>query len=307
MHLTHDLHDVYGQKIAAQGCEISARVLRDIIKQGALLPRKTIPVVKTPLFKDFKKALRDHRYHHVFTQPETKKKLLRTFSRLKFTDPILLELLHMKRRLPDTYHHVLMMSALVIKTILDIKNTRLDPLLAAYLCLTHDLGKTRIPKTILNKKEELTLAEYRTIQTHPLIGYVLLNYYWGWQGKKYCRTALDHHEKLDGSGYPRGIKKIDSYSKLIAPVDIYDALISKRPYRKLSYNGRLAMDILLEDAQRGKLHKPSVYQLVNCIREQKVGSVAEMRVSQKRRTLPPIGNHYGKIKKTKARRLLRSD
>jgi len=74
-----------------------------------------------------------------------------------------------------------------------------------------------------------------------------------------------------------------------------------------SYNGRLAIDILLEDAKNKKLNIDCVYLLINCIRERKVKSLAEIKVSQKRRTAAPAHNLYGKIKKKKARRLLRKD
>jgi HD-GYP domain-containing protein (c-di-GMP phosphodiesterase class II) len=307
MKLEQDLYDIYGHTIAPLGSEITPQLIRGLIQQGSHLPKKFISVVKTPLLGDFKKALRDRRYHRLFLRPEIHKEILGTFSKLAFTEPILLELRQMKRELPETYHHVLTMAALVIKMIKDVKMSRYDPVLAAHLCLTHDIGKTRVPVNILNKKSELTAEQYRMIQTHPLLGFLLLAYYCGWRGREYYQTAHDHHEKLDGSGYPRGVRRIDRYSRLIAPVDIYDALISKRPYRKLSYNGRLAIDILLEDAAKGELEKESVYLLINCMREKKVRKLAEIRVSRKRRTEAPVGNHYGQIKKAKARRLLKSD
>ncbi len=214
----------------------------------------------------------------------------------------------MKAHLPETYHHVLTMAALVIKMIKDMKKSGYDPRLAASLCLTHDIGKTRIPKDILQKKGRLTEDQFRIIKTHPLIGFLLMSYYRGWEGRQHYETAFEHHEKLDGSGYPRGIKRVDRYAQLIAPVDIYDALISKRPYRKISYNGRLAIDILLEDARRKRLNRETVYLLINCMREHKAPSISKINVSEKRRTVAPSGNYYGNFqKRKKARRLLRSD
>ncbi len=307
MRLTHDLHDIYGRKIAEKDYEITPSVIRALIKQGTHLPKKLISIGTTFILQDFKAALKDPRYHALFTQDGTRSTLVNVFSRVKLTEPLILELGHMKAQLPEGYHHVLTMAALTIKMIKDIKKTRYDPLLAASLCLTHDIGKMRIPKRILNKKSALSVEQYRIIQTHPLIGYLLLCYYVGWEGKQYCETAFEHHEKLDGSGYPRGIKKIDRYAQLIAPVDIYDALISKRPYRKMSYNGRLALDILIEDAKKKKLSLEHVYLLINAIRARKVKSLKQLNVSEKRRTAAPTGNSYGKIKKAKARRLLRSD
>jgi len=307
MKLNHDLYDVYGQKIAAQGCEINRRLVRQLIEKGAHLPRKLISVANTPVLKDFNKALQDRRYRKVFQPLKTQRRIFKTFVRLKLTEPVILELRKMKYSLYDAYHHVLVMAALVIKMIQDIKKSNYDPLLAAHLCLTHDIGKTRISKSVLNKKSELTLEEYQMIKTHPFIGFLLLSYYCGWEGKQYCETAFEHHEKLDGSGYPRGIKRIDRYAQLIAPVDIYDALISRRPYRQISYGSRLAIDILLEDAKKGKLNKQNVYLLINCMRDKKVRSLSETRVSRKRRNAPPPHNIYGKIRRKKARRLLRKD
>jgi len=65
-----------------------------------------------------------------------------------------------------------------------------------------------------------------------LIGYVLLHYYFGKDHKQYDFSSFQHHERLDGSGYPLGIKRLNKYSHLIGIVDILDALISERPYRK---------------------------------------------------------------------------
>jgi len=225
MKLKDDLYDVYRRKIVAKGREINRTLVRQLIENGARLPRKTISVVNTPLLKDFKKALRDRRYHNVFKPPQIQKRILKTFLQLKLTEPIILELRNMKSHWHETYHHVLIMAALIIKMIHDIKKSNYDPLLATRLCLTHDIGKTRIPETILNKKSELTAEEYQIIKTHPLIGFLLMSYYIGWEGRQCCETAFEHHEKLDGSGYPRGIKRIDRYAQLIAPIDIYDALI----------------------------------------------------------------------------------
>lgn len=308
MRLEYDLYDVYGQKIVAKGCEITGQVVRGIIKRGELLPKKEIPVGRTLILKDFKKVLRDRRYHKIFRPQKIQVKILKTFSRLNLSEPIILELRKMKAHLSDTYHHVLVMAALVIKMIQDIKARNYDPVHAARLCLTHDIGKTRIPNNILNKKSPLTASEYRIIKTHPLIGFLLMTYYRGWAGKQFSKVAFEHHEKLDGTGYPRGISKIDRYAQLIAPVDIYDALISKRPYRKMAYNGRLAIDILLEDARKGKLNKKSVYLLINCIRNHKVAALSQLKVSQKRREkYLSGGNVYGRVKRKRARSLLKSD
>ena len=98
--------------------------------------------------------------------------------------------------------------------------------------LLHDIGKMGIPDSILLKKEKLTDSDWAVIRKHPEYAYELL------YPIKYLRSALDipycHHEKWDGSGYPQGLKgvEIPLAARIFAVVDVWDALLSDRPYRK---------------------------------------------------------------------------
>jgi PAS domain S-box-containing protein len=97
--------------------------------------------------------------------------------------------------------------------------------------LLHDFGKLGIPDKILTKPGPLDESEWETMRTHPLLAYELLS------GITYLRPALDiaycHHEKWDGSGYPRGLvgETIPLAARIFAIVDVWDALCSDRPYR----------------------------------------------------------------------------
>lgn len=94
--------------------------------------------------------------------------------------------------------------------------------------LLHDVGKTQVPKRILDKPDTLTPEEYELVKTHSAHGYkMLINF-------PLARDmAYQHHERLDGSGYPRGLKgkEICEESQITAMADIFDALISNRQYR----------------------------------------------------------------------------
>ncbi len=110
-------------------------------------------------------------------------------------------------------------------------------------CLLHDIGKTFIPEEIVNKPGKLTDEEYETMKAHPLIGYELTKDT-PEIGVLPPHIALQHHEKQDGTGYPRGLKgdnklnipkesqRIHLYGHIVAVADIYDALSSDRPYRE---------------------------------------------------------------------------
>ena len=111
--------------------------------------------------------------------------------------------------------------------------------------LLHDIGKCRIPNEILNKPGKLTDEEFILIKNHTLYGYQIL------LDKPEISDAvrlgvLQHHEKLNGTGYPSGIseKYISSYAKVLALVDIYDALITERPYKE-AYTQRNAVELLM--------------------------------------------------------------
>ncbi len=94
----------------------------------------------------------------------------------------------------------------------------------------HDIGKLFIPIKILNKPERLTSEEYEIIKTHTTLGYNLCMK--DTKLRPYALAALDHHESLDGSGYPNGITKKDIpyEAQIIRVADEYDAIVTKRQY-----------------------------------------------------------------------------
>jgi HD-GYP domain-containing protein (c-di-GMP phosphodiesterase class II) len=98
--------------------------------------------------------------------------------------------------------------------------------------LLHDLGKTHVPPGILHKKEKLTSEEWSIIKQHPTRGFVELC---SRPDLTFAQLMMvyQHHEKLDGSGYPVGVgaSEIHQYARLCAVVDIFEALTSIRPYR----------------------------------------------------------------------------
>lgn len=95
----------------------------------------------------------------------------------------------------------------------------------------HDIGKVKIPMELLNKPGKLTDAEFQLVKQHTIYGYEILKETVG-IGHRIALTALQHHEREDGRGYPLGLKgrKIDYFSKITAVADVFHAMSSKRPY-----------------------------------------------------------------------------
>ncbi|MFA7075929.1 MAG: HD domain-containing phosphohydrolase [Candidatus Izemoplasmatales bacterium] len=113
----------------------------------------------------------------------------------------------------------------------------------------HDVGKVFIPLDILNKKDPLTNEEFDIIQKHTLYGYSLLEGIPSF--KKISEGILSHHERVDGNGYPYGIKgdQIPLFAKIIAVADVYDALTSNRPYRK-AFSKEEALNIMKQESNK---------------------------------------------------------
>lgn len=97
----------------------------------------------------------------------------------------------------------------------------------------HDIGKIGIPDHILLKPGRLDSGEMEIMRTHPTIGAQILKDDSSKLMRNACTIALSHHEKFDGSGYPRGLagEDIPLYGRIVAVADVFDALTSSRPYK----------------------------------------------------------------------------
>lgn len=98
--------------------------------------------------------------------------------------------------------------------------------------LLHDIGKSKIPESILNKPGKLSVSEFEIIKNHPIYGHNLLKKHKRLD-KRILSATLQHHERCDGTGYPNGLKAdaIDDFSKIIAIADVYDAMTASRDFR----------------------------------------------------------------------------
>lgn len=119
----------------------------------------------------------------------------------------------------------------------------------------HDIGKIYVPAEILNRPGRLTAAEFELIKTHPQVGYDIIkdvNFPW-----PLAQMILQHHERLDGSGYPRGLRgeEIIIEARVLAVADVVEAMSSHRPYRPAC-----APDAALREIaeHRGSLYDPAV-------------------------------------------------
>lgn len=130
----------------------------------------------------------------------------------------------------------------------------------------HDVGKINIPAEFLSKPGKLTSLEYQVIQTHVQSGYdIIKDVDFPWP---IAQSILQHHERLDGSGYPNGLKgeAISIEGRILAVADVVDAMQSHRPYRPA-----LGLDAALAEieAGKGRLYDPAVVDACTVLFRQK--------------------------------------
>ena len=144
----------------------------------------------------------------------------------------LISLARLKTADDYTYMHSVAVCAMMIALARQLGLDEAQTRSAGLAGLLHDLGKAVMPMEVLNKPGKLTAAEFGIMKSHPEEGHSLLQ-----QVGKLDPVALDvclhHHEKTDGSGYPKGLKddEISLFAKMGAVCDVYDAITSNRPYK----------------------------------------------------------------------------
>ena len=146
----------------------------------------------------------------------------------------LLSIVRVKQADEYTYMHSVAVSALMIALARQLGFEDDEVHEAGMAGLLHDVGKMAIDDGILNKPDSLTDNEFEQIKRHPEYGVRYLQKGSEPVSRAVLEACYSHHEKMDGSGYPRGLKgdQISLLSRMVAVCDVYDALTSDRPYKQ---------------------------------------------------------------------------
>jgi len=144
--------------------------------------------------------------------------------------------------------------------------------------LLHDMGKSKIPTEILNKPGKLTDEEFALMKRHPYDGYQILKDRGGFSNAVLA-GVLQHHEKINAGGYPMGLPKdqIHLFGRLIAVADIFDALVTKRPYKD-AFPMREAVEMIM--SMTGELDISCINSFLGSVICYPVDSVVELSNGQ---------------------------
>ena len=276
------------------GKELTSEALDELIATNKGTSYKALPFLEYgTVYQDIIRLLQNPPYHVIFD--ELKRKLaLNLMKKINFIPPILESLEYFKENDFYTYRHTLMVFAMSTIMARDLLEKSEDWIMEALAGTIHDIGKICIPLQILYKSDSLTRTDRSILEHHALAGFVLLSYLLKDPRSFAAQVAKEHHERRDGSGYPLGISLRDRMVEIIAVCDVYDALLSPRPYRPTAYDNRTALEEIIAMGQGGKLSWDVVQTLVSHSRKDRP-NFRECRLSTEKRGKAPAENLYGVI------------
>lgn len=281
------------KELIAPGTMLSEALMADLIARNsgpAPGPRPFLEFATTR--KDIRDLFDAPNYRIIFSDPARNQQVLDLLEQVELIPPVLASLDYFRILDDYTYRHILlvmMFSALLAQELLESPAKQLNEVMAGPM---HDIGKICVPLEILTKSSPLTHAERCHLEHHTVAGYALLAFYLRDPVCLAARAARDHHERRNGSGYPRGIALADRMVEIIVACDVFDALISERPYRPQSFDNRTALEELVGMAHRGALDPDVVRALVGFNRKSHP-CFHDCRLSRERRGQPPADNVYG--------------
>lgn len=145
--------------------------------------------------------------------------------------------------------------------------------------LLHDVGKTKVPLEILNKPGRLDDEEFAIMRQHSVFGYRMVKDKPDFS-PSVAMGVLQHHEKINGSGYPMGVneQQITPYAKILSVADIYDALITERPYKQ-AFSQRDAVEMIM--SMTHELDMKAMKSFLESMILYPVGSIVELSNGEK--------------------------
>ncbi len=292
--LLFPVFDLDGNLIAKEKAKFSKQFLWKII-QVPSQPKPFILIKELPtLWSDLNKAISDLPYQELFKNIKTKTKLVNMLKNAQLSSFVIDGLNFFKDEDPDTYWHSL--HVFILTGYMALELIRLPDWERHFAVMgpLHDIGKINVPREILQKKTPLSRSELQHLHHHTVAGAVLLTYFHGEKDLLGPTVALEHHERIDSSGYPFGVPISSPIVEMVAICDVYDALISPRPYRNRPFDLRTTLEVLTQMTLEGKFSTDMLRFLISIHRKGK-HDYNKIVISLEARGAPPEENFYGSL------------
>jgi HD-GYP domain-containing protein (c-di-GMP phosphodiesterase class II) len=248
--------------IARKGMVFNRDLMEKAARMGKKFPMNKTPMENTFFIQDFQKLLQKDMKKYGFISENLKflDDLTEYVAQVQIPEQIVSELEWIKKRFTYNYHHIVAVTALSTRIARDFFLEEEDILKTAEAAILYDIGVGHIPLNIIQKLGRLNEDERNIIHYHPVYSALLIAHYYQDPDCPLLDPILNHHENMDGSGYPRGVKNKNILSHIIKLSDTFDALISARPFRKY-YTTRDAFKIC-EDLIKEEKITPEILPII---------------------------------------------
>jgi HD-GYP domain-containing protein (c-di-GMP phosphodiesterase class II) len=293
--LHHPVYSLENQQLFSAHTIIYEETLDALISSSKKTFHQNYSLLKYGTVKeDLYKLLSSTPYNLIFADQKQITNIFNIMGSVNYVLPVLQSLDYFKIHDYYTYRHILIVFALSTLLTEDLVSDYHERIKGTMAGPFHDIGKICVPLHVLTKSDPLNQTELSVLQHHSAAGYILLCYYLRETQNISAIVARDHHERRDGSGYPQGILQNNLITDIITVSDIYDALISPRPYRLIAYNNRTALEEITAMAESNKIDWAVVKALVSHNRKENP-HYSDCTVSTEKRGTPPPDNVYGVI------------
>jgi putative nucleotidyltransferase with HDIG domain len=207
---------------------IQSDCLRDVNIDDAVFEETRMAVMSLT-----KEAMEAAKIQHVFSVKDLEEQIERIMRDLLTSKDLLLQLIDIRAQKDYTFGHCVSVCIIALMIGIAMGYSAIQLRMLGLGALLHDIGKGKTPPDILEKPGRLTPAEFTVIQAHSSHGFEMLQHN-GDIDVTAALVALQHHEKMDGTGYPWGLQgaEISEYARIVAVADVYDALTTDRVYRR---------------------------------------------------------------------------
>ena len=293
--LHHPVYSLENQQLFPANTIIDKETLDALISSSKATFHQNYSLLKHGTVKeDIYKLLSLTPYNLIFSDQKQITNILNIMGSVNYILPVLQSLDYFKIHDYYTYRHILIVFALSTLLTDDLVSNYHERLKGTMAGPFHDIGKICVPLHVLTKSDPLNQTELSVLQHHSAAGYILLCYYLRETQNISAIVARDHHERRDGSGYPKGILQNNLITDIVTVSDIYDALISPRPYRLIAYDNRTALEEITAMAESNKIDRAVIKALVSHNRKENI-HYSDCIVSTEKRGTPPSDNVYGVI------------
>lgn len=252
--LPDSISSFHHEVIAREGNVYSHPLLEAAAESGRGNPLRMVPLKESFVPGDIRKLIEreNQKYGFLVDEPKHLDNLTLHMGALSLPEKVFEELKRLKDHYTYNYHHVLGVACIVARMALDFGWDEAEVGRAIEAAFLFDIGIGHIPEEILDQPEALTASERKLTSAHPVYSALLIAHYYQDPDYRAIEPVLNHHENLDGSGYPRKVQNSDLLSNMIRAADLFDALISERPFRKY-FSSAEAMELCEKEIDEGKI------------------------------------------------------